>query len=42
LDRKALVHLPGGDLKIQWDELTNHVFMTGPAEDVFEGEWPDY
>jgi len=24
---------------IQWDEKTNHVFMTGPAEDVFEGEW---
>ncbi len=40
--RKALLHLPGGDLTIHWDELTNHVFMTGPAEDVFEGEWPDY
>ncbi len=39
LARKATLHLPGGDLVIQWDEKTNHVFMTGPAEDVFEGEW---
>lgn len=42
LARKALLHLPGGDLAINWDVLTNHVFMTGPAEDVFEGDWPDY
>jgi diaminopimelate epimerase len=41
LDRRALLHLPGGDLTIRWDEKTNHVFMTGPATDVFEGEWPD-
>lgn len=39
LARKATLHLPGGDLLIEWDEKTNHVFMTGPAEDVFEGEW---
>lgn len=36
--RDALVHLPGGDLKIRWDEMTNHVFMTGPATEVFSGE----
>jgi diaminopimelate epimerase len=41
LDRKALLHLPGGDLEIAWDAGTGHVFMTGPATDVFEGDWPD-
>ena len=40
LDRSALIHLPGGDLTIQWDSETNHVFMTGPAEEVFEGVIP--
>lgn len=39
LDREATLHLPGGDLRIRWDEKTNHVFMTGPAEDAFEGVW---
>ena len=38
-DRKATVHLIGGDLLIEWDEATNHVFMTGPAEFVFDGHW---
>ena len=33
------LHLNGGDLLIEWDRDTNHVFMTGPAEEVFEGEW---
>jgi diaminopimelate epimerase len=41
LDREALLHLPGGDLRIAWDETTNHVLMTGPATEVFEGEWPE-
>jgi diaminopimelate epimerase len=41
LERDALIHLPGGDLRARWDEATNHVFMTGPADDVFEGVWPD-
>jgi diaminopimelate epimerase len=40
LSRRVLLHLPGGDLRIHWDKRSNHVFMTGPAEDVFEGEWP--
>ena len=30
-DRTVTVHLKGGDLKIEWDENSNHVFMTGPA-----------
>ena len=38
-DRKVLVHLLGGDLVIEWDEETNHVFMTGPATEVFSGEY---
>ena len=33
------LHLNGGDLLVEWDRDTNHVFMTGPAEEVFEGEW---
>jgi diaminopimelate epimerase len=40
LSRESLLHLPGGDLTIRWDEDSGHVFMTGPATDVFEGEWP--
>ena len=39
-DREVLVHLPGGDLQLRWDEQTNHVFMTGPAVEVFTGDWP--
>lgn len=38
-ERKVLVHLLGGDLTIEWDEKTNHVFMTGPATEVFSGEY---
>lgn len=36
-ERRAVVHLNGGDLEIEWD-ADNHVFMTGPAEEVFSGE----
>ena len=38
-DRKALVHLPGGDLNIEWRQDDNNVYMTGPATEVFNGEW---
>ena len=31
------VHLLGGDLLIQYDRKNNHVYMTGPATTVFEG-----
>lgn len=37
LERRALVHLPGGDLDIEW-AANNHVFMTGPATTVFSGQ----
>jgi diaminopimelate epimerase len=38
-DRKVLAHLPGGDLNIEWREADNNVYMTGPATEVFSGEW---
>ena len=34
---KATVHLPGGDLLIEWLQTDNHVYMTGPAVEVFTG-----
>ncbi len=37
LDRKVLIKLRGGELEIEWDEKTGHVFMTGPACTVAEG-----
>jgi diaminopimelate epimerase len=36
-DRTILNHLTGGDLMLRWDQASNHVFMTGPAVDVFHG-----
>ena len=35
----ATLHLLGGDLKITWDKKENTVYMEGPAETVFTGEW---
>jgi len=32
--------LPGGRLRLEWPDQ-GHVFMTGPAEEVFQGEWPE-
>ena len=37
-DDKVTVHLKGGDLEIVWDRSDNHVYMTGGAVTVFEGE----
>ena len=37
-DRQILAHLPGGDLELDWAD-DNHVYMTGPAVEVFDGEW---
>ena len=36
--REVNVHLPGGDLQIDWDKKDNHVYMTGPAVEVYSGE----
>ncbi|MDD5457780.1 MAG: diaminopimelate epimerase [Phycisphaerae bacterium] len=41
VNRTALAHLPGGDLHLHWSEKDGCVYMTGPAEEVFEGVWPD-
>ena len=35
--RKSDIIMDGGTLHIEWDEATNHVMMTGPAEFVFDG-----
>lgn len=34
----ADIALPGGELHVEWNEQTNHVFLTGPAELEFQGE----
>ena len=39
-ERKATIHLLGGDLQVYWDETDGHIYMIGPAVTVFEGEWP--
>ena len=36
-DREAIIHLPGGDLDIQWAD-NGHVYMTGPTELAFKGK----
>lgn len=37
-DRKTKVELLGGELTIEWKEADNHVYLTGGATIVFEGE----
>jgi len=39
--RVCTVHLPGGDLDLNWCEKDNCVYMAGPAVEVFEGTWPE-
>ncbi len=39
--RRIVAHLPGGDLRLNWSESGNHVYLTGPAVEVFSGDWPD-
>lgn len=36
--RKSRILMDGGTLEVTWDKTDNHVYMTGPAEFVFEGE----
>jgi diaminopimelate epimerase len=38
-NRDVVVALPGGELRVEWI-AEGPVYMTGPAEEVFEGEWP--
>lgn len=37
-DRKVNIELLGGTLEIEWSEKDNHIYMTGPAVTVFDGE----
>lgn len=37
-DGDVLIHLLGGDLKLNWNGLGNPVIMTGPTKEVFSGE----
>lgn len=39
--RELTNHLTGGTLFLSWNPETNHVFMTGPATEVFSGDWPE-
>ena len=39
--RRIKAHLPGGDLELEWSEADGHVYMTGPATEVFSGDWPE-
>lgn len=36
--RNSQIVMDGGTLSIEWRENDNHVYMTGPAEFVFDGE----
>ncbi|MDC7172050.1 diaminopimelate epimerase [Phocaeicola dorei] len=36
--RKSRVRMDGGDLQVHWNETNGHVYMTGPAVKVFDGE----
>jgi diaminopimelate epimerase len=37
-ERRVTIELRGGELEIEWDAPDAHVFMTGPAAEVFTGE----
>ena len=38
-DRRVTGHLLGGPLELEWQASDNQVLMTGPAVEVFSGEW---
>ncbi len=38
-ERRITASLPGGELDVEWG-ANDHVYMTGPAVEVFEGDWP--
>jgi diaminopimelate epimerase len=39
-EQTIVAHLPGGDLELGWSGKGDPVFMTGPATEVYSGEWP--
>ncbi len=40
-ERKIVNHLLGGDLELEWNESDGCVYKTGPAVEVFSGDWPE-
>jgi diaminopimelate epimerase len=40
IDNKVNVKLPGGILEVEWDGV-GEIFLSAPAEIVFNGEWPE-
>jgi diaminopimelate epimerase len=40
-ERRIVNHLLGGDLELEWRESDGCVYKTGPATEVFSGEWPE-
>ncbi len=39
--RRIVARLRGGDLQLTWSETDNHVTLSGPAVEVFSGDWPE-
>jgi diaminopimelate epimerase len=39
-ERHIFCQLPGGVLEVDWNKSDNLVYLTGPAEEVFQGVWP--
>lgn len=39
-ERRITATLPGGDLQLEWPDDKSSAFMTGPATEVYSGEWP--
>jgi len=39
-ERASTAHLPGGDLELTWSTEDNCIYMTGPATQAFQGDWP--
>ena len=38
-DHTVTIELPGGLLEIEWSEIDNRIYMTGPAERIFTGKY---
>jgi diaminopimelate epimerase len=39
-ERDLLLHVRGGDLRVRWDAASDHVFLSGPAVEVYQGSLP--
>ena len=38
-NEEITIKLKGGNVKVRWDKTSNQVFLNGPVEGVFKGEW---